>query len=263
MSLVLANWYINLQFPQRCIGKWLLSLCIYLQQCFSKWLLKLVVVTMPSIYGTDKPINYFNSRSLLWSDSDGFLCTNRWLEHMFYDYLPTKSSFGKRPGFTIYWWTSIGFTTYWKFHESVFDSLKVFPIFDPFTHVFANGWYQFLGKTTSYPQQCIGKRLLSICSLFTSMSSQLAVIGSNVLANGFYQFALYLFACLGRWYYQFAQYIGKTLPPNCSLFAFLLANRCDQLSVIRSNVPAKGSHNLQGTIDEESFPFAGQTGQFA
>lgn len=218
---------------------------------------------MPSIYGTDKPINYFNSRSLLWSDSDGFLCTNRWLEHMFYDYLPTKSSFGKRPGFTIYWWTSIGFTTYWKFHESVFDSLKAFPIFDPFTHVFANGWYQFLGKTTSYPQQCIGKRLLSICSLFTSMSSQLAVIGSNVLANGFYQFALYLFACLGRWYYQFAQYIGKTLPPNCSLFAFLLANRCDQLSVISSNVPAKGSHNLQGTIDEESFPFAGQTGQFA
>ena len=180
MSLVLANWYINLQFPQRCIGKWLLSLCIYLQQCFSKWLLKLVVVTMPSIYGTDKPINYFNSRSLLWSDSDGFLCTNRWLEHMFYDYLPTKSSFGKRPGFTIYWWTSIGFTTYWKFHESVFDSLKAFPIFDPFTHVL-----QMVGINSSGRQPAIH---------------------SNVLANGCYQFAVCSLQCLRNWQLSAATY---------------------------------------------------------
>ena len=93
-------------------------------------------------------------------------------------------------GFTIYWWTSTGLTTYWKFPESVFDSFKVSPTIEHFPLVFK--WLVSLFRQVNQlSKQRISKMLLSICSLFTSMSLRLAVICSNVLANGCYQFAVY------------------------------------------------------------------------
>ena len=62
--------------------------------------------------------------------------------------------------------------------------LNLFPLFFK--------WLVSLSRQVNQlSKQRISKMLLSICSLFTSMSLRLAVICSNVLANGCYQFAVY------------------------------------------------------------------------